>query len=99
MLAQMAKICEWDQMGQGLQHKLRSLEFGLRPDEVMSPFVLLGLIDDAGLHKRASEAFASCHYKPSSVLGPIPSGNNTDRIRVGYFSADFYNHHNPWRGV
>ena len=85
-------ICDWNKISDTLESDLKSLEFGDKPKEVMPPFGLLSLIDDARFHRKVSEAYLLANYKPSSILGPISNRKNPGKIRIGYFSADFYNH-------
>ena len=92
LLHQLALICDWEHIEDTLQDYLSLLEFGLNSGEVVSPFNLLNLTDDARLHRRISEAFSIAQYKQDFALGPLLKRQNTDRIRIGYFSADFHNH-------
>ncbi len=92
LLHQLGHICDWDQIGETIQSDLKLLALGTTPREVAVPFDLLALIDDAKFHRRVSEAYAFAKYKPNHTLGPLLNRHNADRIRVGYFSADFHNH-------
>jgi predicted O-linked N-acetylglucosamine transferase (SPINDLY family) len=58
----------------------------------MQPFVLLALNDDVLLHKKSSEIYIQSKHPFNSFLGPIHSHKNGQKIRIGYFSADFHNH-------
>jgi predicted O-linked N-acetylglucosamine transferase (SPINDLY family) len=91
-LHQLRLVCDWDQISDALEDDLRSLEFGKSDKEVVAPFGLLALIDDARLHRRASEAYASSKYKTNTMLGPCLQRPASGRLRIGYFSADFHNH-------
>jgi predicted O-linked N-acetylglucosamine transferase (SPINDLY family) len=59
--------------------------------EFSSPFPLLSRIDAPEIHLSTSTKFASAHYPKKEVLGE-PKKYLHDKIRVGYFSADFRNH-------
>jgi predicted O-linked N-acetylglucosamine transferase (SPINDLY family) len=61
-------------------------------EKVTSPFIMLALNDNASLHKQASEIFARNKYPENPILGPIPKHPKKEKIRIGYFSADFKNH-------
>jgi protein O-GlcNAc transferase len=61
-------------------------------EKVVSPFSLLALNDDALLHKKVSEIYIHSKYPFNSALGPILKRPQGQKIRVGYFSADFKNH-------
>ena len=61
-------------------------------ERVASPFVLLSLFDDAALHKKSSEIYLKSKHQFNPVLGPILKLSANQKIRIGYFSADFHNH-------
>jgi len=92
LLHQLALICDWEHIEDTLRDYLNLLKLGLNSGEVVSPFNLLNLTDDAGFHRRISEAFSISQYKQDFALGPLLKRQNADRIRIGYFSADFHNH-------
>jgi len=61
-------------------------------EKVLLPFKLLSLTDDCLLHKKSSEIYIQSGYQFNPVLGPILKRPQSQKIRVGYFSADFHNH-------
>jgi len=91
-LNELAHLCALDDLREATQNELRSLTFGTEPKSVASPFLLLALIDDPELHRRAAETYAAVHFKYNPALGPLPDRATSERIRIGYFSADFHNH-------
>jgi protein O-GlcNAc transferase len=83
------KICSWS----GLAESLNDISKKVAANEkVATPFSLLALNDDALLHKKSSEIYIQSRYPFSPVLGPILKRPESQKIRVGYFSADFHNH-------
>ena len=92
LLAQLGKICDWSESGESLQTDIKSYDFSKNPASAPSPFGLLALFDDAELDRQASEAYVNANYMPKDSLGPLKDRRIGNRIRVGYFSADFYNH-------
>ena len=44
------------------------------------------------LHRQASAIFAHYQYPANGALGPIAKYPKEQKIRVGYYSADFHNH-------
>jgi predicted O-linked N-acetylglucosamine transferase (SPINDLY family) len=56
------------------------------------PFALLALVDDPLLHKKASEIFTRSKCPANLALGPVTTYPKHQKIRIGYFSANFYNH-------
>jgi len=91
-LHRLAHLCDWRVLDDALQQELASLTFGSTPKEVFDPFNVLPLSDDAGFHRRVSEAYGRVHHRENPALGPLPRHPDTGRIRIGYFSADFYDH-------
>ena len=92
LIHQLALTCDWDEIGNTIQTDLRSLQFGRHPKAVLSPFDLFSFIDDPGFQRRVAEAYAFANFKSNPSLGPFLNNTGTDRIRIGYFSADFHNH-------
>ena len=83
------KICSWC----GLADSLRNISKKVvANDKVASPFSLLALNDDALLQKKSSEIYIQNKYLFNPILGPILKRPKSQKIRVGYFSADFHNH-------
>lgn len=60
---------------------------------VAHPFTVLSLIDDPSYQKLCSEIYVKNKYSANNILSEIGSlSNNEDKIRIGYFSADFCDH-------
>jgi protein O-GlcNAc transferase len=83
------KMCNWSGFEKSFDLISEKLIEGKK---VISPFALLSLTDDGLLHKKSSEIYVRSKYPFNSVLGPILKRPNGQKIRVGYFSADFRNH-------
>jgi predicted O-linked N-acetylglucosamine transferase (SPINDLY family) len=82
-------ICDWN----GFARDLDQLAAGLtsrRP--VIAPFPLTALVDSASLHRLAAEIWVGEECPPDNVLGLPGARPPGDKIRVGYFSADFRAH-------
>ena len=60
--------------------------------KVVDPFPLLSLIDDPELHQKASEIYTDDKYPSNFDLPKIPKYPYHQKIRIGYFSADFRAH-------
>jgi protein O-GlcNAc transferase len=83
------QICDWD----GLAPYLERLEQDLRAHSpVSAPFQVLALVDSPPLHRLAAEIWVREECPPDGALGTIPQRPPSDKIRVGYFSADFRDH-------
>jgi predicted O-linked N-acetylglucosamine transferase (SPINDLY family) len=83
------QICDWDDLAPDLER----LTQGLRNSTaVCSPFPLLPLVDSATLQRLAARIWVREQCPPNATLATIPSYPRGDRIRIGYFSADFRSH-------
>jgi predicted O-linked N-acetylglucosamine transferase (SPINDLY family) len=83
------QICDWQDFEPDLERMSRGLIAG---EPVSEPFVVLGLLDTPPLQRHAADAWVQGECPPDDRLGPIPVRSRGDRIRVGYFSADFRFH-------
>ncbi len=59
---------------------------------VSNPFAVLALIDSPALQKQAAQTCVARMYAAESTLGDITPHAAHDKIRIGYFSADFHDH-------
>ena len=87
-------ICDWEQINNRIQKDIELIEYGCthRNTEIPGPFGLLALVDNPGFHRRVSEAYSAVKYETHQVPALQQERDDTDRIRIGYFSADFHNH-------
>jgi predicted O-linked N-acetylglucosamine transferase (SPINDLY family) len=83
------KMCEWDHLADGLS--ILEAEVGSL-NKVTTPFAALSLIDNPKLHLQAAQTYGNSNFPSKDLLGKIPKRPIKDKIRVGYFSADFHNH-------
>jgi predicted O-linked N-acetylglucosamine transferase (SPINDLY family) len=83
------QICCWRDLSISVDILSKNIMAG---EKVTSPFSLKALNDDALLHKKASEIYAQSKYPLNTALGPAPIYPRRQKIRIGYFSADFRNH-------
>jgi predicted O-linked N-acetylglucosamine transferase (SPINDLY family) len=80
----------WDWAGlpeqrQFLLERVRARQY------VANPFALLGICDDPELHQIAARAYTR-EILPLAPSVQSPQAVQRDRLRIGYFSADFRNH-------
>jgi protein O-GlcNAc transferase len=59
---------------------------------VCAPFAALALIDDPQTQQKAIETFVGIEFPPKSALPPPTIHPEHARIKVGYFSTDYWNH-------
>ena len=83
------KICSWTGLAESLEDIFKKV---MANEKVSQPFPLLALTDDALIHKQSAEIYIKSKYPFNPVLEPILKRPQSQKIRVGYFSADFHNH-------
>jgi len=83
------KICDWTGITDYIEKITGKVIFG---DKVIDPLALLALVDDSFLHKKAAEILIQTRHPLNTALGEIPRHPIKEKIRIGYFSADFKNH-------
>ena len=83
------KICNWKDFSHSLKYLSEKVMMG---QKVAQPFLLLSLTGDGFLQKKASEIYVQNVCPKNSILGPIARRSYSEKIRIGYFSADFRSH-------
>jgi len=81
--------CDWSNLTQAT---LQLQEQISRQLPVTEPFVTLGLSDDPALHRQVAQIYVDTRFPNNNILGPLASHEKSDKIRIGYYSADFRNH-------
>jgi predicted O-linked N-acetylglucosamine transferase (SPINDLY family) len=83
------KICEWRDSGDQLAGLLSGIE---RQERVTTPFSAIALLNSPAAQRRAAELWIGDKHPPRPDLPPIDARGRSERIRIGYFSADFHDH-------
>jgi len=79
----------WDDLPNELNVLRKKINNG---EKALSPFALLALIDDPDLQRKNAEIYANDLPLTNQGLPRISSYPKHERIRIGYFSADFRDH-------
>jgi predicted O-linked N-acetylglucosamine transferase (SPINDLY family) len=83
------RLCDWSQ----LPSHLLEIQAGLAQHrKVIPPFELLGLLDHPGLQLQAARIYAASPNTPAHRRVAPMKIRPAEKIRVGYYSADFHNH-------
>ncbi len=83
-------ICDWRDFTTEVALLTERIERGIA---VANPFCLLAVADSPALQRHAAERWVGSQHPP--IGGNAKSrmrGSRSERIRIGYFSADFHNH-------
>jgi predicted O-linked N-acetylglucosamine transferase (SPINDLY family) len=83
------QICEWTDFESDLDEIIREIERGV---PASPPFHILVSSNSAPLQRRAAQSWARIENPPNGTLPVIARRERREKIRVGYFSADFRNH-------
>ena len=82
-------ICDWTGLDSALADLLARVARG---EKVSSPFPLLLMADAPAAQHKAAQTWAHAMHPRNTALGPVPARPRQSRIRVGYFSKDYFAH-------
>ena len=83
------KICDWANFDNSLEKFYKELMLNKK---ISSPFSCTTLTDHGLLQRKCAEIYVGSIYSNNNFLGTISKNCIKEKIRVGYFSADFHNH-------
>lgn len=83
------QICDWQNLQENLKKLIICINNG---DKVITPFAALSIFDDSALHHMVAKRYVEEKFPIDNTLGKISKYIKKNRIRIGYFSGDFYNH-------
>ena len=81
-------ICDWRGLTDDFDRIAERIEAG---EKASTPFPILATPLSAALQKKCAETYVRDHY-PEATMLPRFERRAHDRIRLGYFSADYRNH-------
>ena len=82
-------LCDW----QNFRINIEKLFFRINADEKSSTsFPVMALTDSLSIQHRVSAIWIKDNHPSNPSLGKIPRYEKKNKIRVGYYSADFHNH-------
>ena len=82
-------VCDWSDFDNQILELRRRIQLGMQATTCLSA-VALPLTAKEQLE--VSKVWVKNHHPYNPCLGPMPKYANSQKIRVGYFSADFQNH-------
>ena len=83
------KICLWDDLCSDIEAALAEVDLGKR---AATPFALLSISSSEKLNSYASEIWAKYQSAPEYPTINFTKKEKHEKIRLGYFSADFHDH-------
>lgn len=82
-------LCDW----KDFDKNLGKIKEGVKKNKkIIEPFPMLSLIDDPKIQKKNSLIYKIYKFKEGKILKKKNSTNKNNKIRVGYFGAEFYHH-------
>jgi predicted O-linked N-acetylglucosamine transferase (SPINDLY family) len=82
-------LCDWENIAEECQQVEAAIN---RNETAALPFAILAMTDSPTLQRRAAEIYVRDKTPQHPSLAEIPRRPKPDRIRIGYFSADYFNH-------
>lgn len=82
-------LCDWLQYEIYQRKLMEKISIG---KNVANPFSMLAIIDSGEIQKKCSETYVRSQHPVNNSLGAIERGIKKNKIRIGYFSADFQHH-------
>lgn len=83
------KVCNWIDVDKHITQLAGKIEWN---EKVTTPFPVLALLNSPILQRKAAEIYIQAKHPVSHELPKITKRPKHDKIRIGYFSADFRNH-------
>jgi predicted O-linked N-acetylglucosamine transferase (SPINDLY family) len=88
LLARMQN-CDWQDIDAELAELRSSIERG---EPAANPFCALALLESAALQRKAAQIWVRAKAPPNDGLPPLAKRFGHEKIRLGYFSADYCDH-------
>ena len=82
-------ICDWIEVDSQVSALLEKVERG---EKASPPFTILAISNSLSLQKKAAEIYVRAKLSINHLHLELPKPPEHDKIRIGYFSADFRNH-------
>jgi len=83
------QICDWGDVDDQFAQLAAKIE---RNEKAVFPFAALALSGSLPLQRKAAEIWVQDECPTSHALPKIPKRPKHNKVRIGYFSADFRNH-------
>ena len=83
------RICDWSDLEKQIGILAKKVE---RSEKATPPFSLLAISDSPALHRASAESAVAAKFPSNNSLPAIAKRPRRNKIRLGYFSADFREH-------
>ena len=83
------QLCDW----KDFDDSIKTLIFKINAEKKVSPsFNVLSLFDKPLIHRKTSEIWNAEKHPPNLCIGSISKSKSKNKIKIGYYSADFREH-------
>ena len=83
------KLCSWKSEKENLEKLKNKI---LKSEKSSPPFPILSLFDSPQLQRASAEIWIKENFSKESSIKKIPKRESEKKIRIGYYSADYYEH-------
>ena len=83
------RICDWSNLETQIAQLVHKID---QSEKVSAPFPFLAMTNSPALQRKAAVIYATATYPLDNALPEIAKRPRHNKIRIGYFSADFRNH-------
>ena len=83
------QLCDWRDREPQLAALIQRIE---RHEAASNPFLFFGLCGSPALQRRLAARWAKTKCAVEDALPQLRGTHRREKIRIGYFSPDFYNH-------
>tara|TARA_B100001564_G_scaffold354515_1_gene365240 strand:+ start:976 stop:2955 length:1980 start_codon:yes stop_codon:yes gene_type:complete len=84
------KMCLWEKLSKDISELKKKI---VNKEKATSPYPALTIFDDSSLHHQASCVWAKAHEEEQILnLQDFKKQNANEKIKIGYYSADFRTH-------
>ena len=83
------RTCDWSSDKQDTSYALKKINDN---EESVGPFSSLAFFDDPAIQKKISRSYSSKYISPNNLFKKISPYKNHKKIRIAYFSPDFWSH-------
>ncbi|MGP0055632.1 MAG: tetratricopeptide repeat protein [Steroidobacteraceae bacterium] len=84
-----SQVCDWRDWDSTIEALVLNINGGFK---ATPPFPVLSLVDSPVAQRNAAQTWMRDKFPPNGALAVLRKRPRRERIRIGYFSADFRNH-------
>jgi predicted O-linked N-acetylglucosamine transferase (SPINDLY family) len=83
------RVCDWHNIAEEFLRLKAKIE---RRERTTPPFPMVAMSGSLAIQRRAAEDWIGSRHRASDALPAFDRRTASDKIRIGYFSADFHDH-------